>query len=471
MNQLGYQAHQKTCTTILVGKHATIDGSTMIARNEDGGDEPNPQKFVVYPANTAGTVYESGANHVKIPLPENSFRYTATPDADDSFGVWTGAGINSQNVAMTATETSTTNTRVLAADPLVDVGIGEADITTLVLPYIKSAREGVTRLGQLLKTYGTYESNGIAFSDQEEVWYFESIGGHHWAAIRIPDDAFVVAPNHFNIDYFDFNSEDTMSSADLEQFITDHHLNPDIDTTTPNLRHIFGSASDKDRVYNNPRAWYVHRLFAKDATNEQPEDQDLPFIVYPKKKLSVDDVKFALSSHYQGTAFDPYEHEQASLKYRPIGINRNQESHILQIRPNMPTDIAGVHWLGYGPNTFNAFVPFYVSVTTTPASFEKTTPTFDVSTSYWLTRVIAAIADKDFATYQDMQARFEQQIVADNVNLQQQTDQAIQAGQTVDLESVNQKMADNYMLAANTLLGKMTKLGTKKMQLRFSVDD
>ena len=471
MNQLGYQAHQKTCTTILVGKHATIDGSTMIARNEDGGDEPNPQKFVVYPANTAGTVYESGANHVKIPLPENSFRYTATPDADDSFGVWAGAGINSQNVAMTATETSTTNTRVLAADPLVDVGIGEADITTLVLPYIKSAREGVTRLGQLLKTYGTYESNGIAFSDQEEVWYFESIGGHHWAAIRIPDDAFVVAPNRFNIDYFDFNSEDTMSSADLEQFITDHHLNPDIDVTTPNLRHIFGSASDKDRAYNNPRAWYVHRLFAKDVADEQPEDQDLPFIVYPKKKLSVDDVKFALSSHYQGTAFDPYEHEQAPLKYRPIGINRNQESHILQIRPNMPANIAGVHWLGYGPNTFNAFVPFYVSVTTTPASFEKTTPTFDVSTSYWLTRVIAVIADKDFATYQDMQARFERQIVVDNVNLQQQTDQASQAGQTVDLEAVNQKMADNYMLAANTLLGKMTKLGTKKMQLRFSVDD
>ena len=471
MNQLGYQAHQKTCTTILVGKHATIDGSTMIARNEDGGDEPNPQKFVVYPANAAGTVYESGANHVKIPLPENGFRYTATPDADDSFGVWAGAGINSQNVAMTATETSTTNTRVLAADPLVDGGIGEADITTLVLPYIKSAREGVTRLGQLLKTYGTYESNGIAFSDQEEVWYFESIGGHHWAAIRIPDDAFVVAPNRFNIDYFDFNSEDTMSSDDLEQFITDHHLNPDIDVTTLNLRHIFGSASDKDRVYNNPRAWYVHRLFAKDVADEQPEDQDLPFIVYPKKKLSVDDVKFALSSHYQGTAFDPYEHEQAPLKYRPIGINRNQESHILQIRPNMPANIAGVHWLGYGPNTFNAFVPFYVTVTMTPASFEKTTPAFDVSTSYWLTRVIAVIADKDFATYQDMQARFERQIVVDNVNLQQQTDQASQAGQTVDLEAVNQKMADNYMLAANTLLGKMTKLGTKKMQLRFSVDD
>lgn len=471
MNKAGYQAHQKTCTTILVGKNATIDGSTMIARNEDGGDQPNPQKFVVYPANAASTTYESGANHVKIPLPGNSLRYTATPDADDSFGVWAGAGINSENVAMTATETSTTNTHVLAADPLTDDGIGEADITTLVLPYIKSAREGVVRLGELLTEYGTYESNGIAFSDHDEVWYFESIGGHHWVAIRIPDNAFVVAPNRFNIDYFDFNSNDTMSSADLEQFIADHHLNPDIDETTVNLRHIFGSATDKDRIYNNPRAWYVHQLFAKDSENEQPEDQDLPFIVYPKKKLSIDDVKFALSSHYQGTTFDPYDHGEKPIKYRPIGINRNQESHILQIRPNVPADIAGVHWLGYGPNTFNAFVPFYVSVSATPASFEKTTPTFDVSTSYWLTRVIAVIADKDFLTYQDMQARFEQQIVADNVRLQQQTDNAIQLGQTVDLEAVNQKMADNYMQAANTLLVQMTILGTKKMHLRFSVAD
>ena len=32
--------------------------------------------------------------------------------------------------------------------------MGEEDLVTLVLPYIKSAREGVERLGQLLKTYG-----------------------------------------------------------------------------------------------------------------------------------------------------------------------------------------------------------------------------------------------------------------------------------------------------------------------------
>ena len=36
------------CTTILVGKHASFDGSTMIARNDDSGSGHfMPKKFVV----------------------------------------------------------------------------------------------------------------------------------------------------------------------------------------------------------------------------------------------------------------------------------------------------------------------------------------------------------------------------------------------------------------------------------------
>ena len=54
-------------------------------------------------------------------------------------------------------------------------------------PYIHSAREGVERLGRLLETYGTYEMNGIAFQDVHEIWWLETIGGHHWMARRVPD--------------------------------------------------------------------------------------------------------------------------------------------------------------------------------------------------------------------------------------------------------------------------------------------
>ena len=61
----------------------------------------------------------------------------------------------------------------------------------------------VLRLGKILEEYGTYESNGIAISDVNEIWWLETIGGHHWMARRVPDDAYVTNPNQLGSDYFD----------------------------------------------------------------------------------------------------------------------------------------------------------------------------------------------------------------------------------------------------------------------------
>ena len=62
-------------------------------------------------------------------------------------------------------------------------GIGEEDIVYLVLPYIHSAREGVAQSGQPAGAVRHLrETNGIAFQDQDEIWWLETIGGHHWMA-------------------------------------------------------------------------------------------------------------------------------------------------------------------------------------------------------------------------------------------------------------------------------------------------
>ena len=160
------------CTTILVGKNASYDGSTMIARNDDSGaGHYMPKKFVVVHPEERQKVYRSVISHVEIELPDNPLRCTSMPNAVDGEGIWAASGVNAKNVAMTATETITSNPRVLGADPLVVYepakdgkeekagGIGEEDIVYIVLPYITSAREGVKRLGSLLETYGTYEMN------------------------------------------------------------------------------------------------------------------------------------------------------------------------------------------------------------------------------------------------------------------------------------------------------------------------
>ena len=184
------------CTTILVGKNASYDGSTMIARNDDSGSGHfTAKKFTVFQPQDYPAVYKSVISGVEIPLPGSGLRITAVPNAVEGKGLWAASGVNAANVGMTATETITSNPRVLGADPLVKGGIGEEDIVYLVLPYVRSAREGVRRLGSLLEQYGTYEMNGIAFQDVDEVWWLETIGGHHWMARRVPDDVYVVMPN------------------------------------------------------------------------------------------------------------------------------------------------------------------------------------------------------------------------------------------------------------------------------------
>src|SRR5574344_2422781 len=214
------------CTTILVGKKATYDGSTFISRNDDSSSGHfTPKKFTVVKPNEQPTEYTSVISHVKISLPDNPQKYTAVPNALKGKGIWAASGANESNVAMTATETITSNERVLGADPLVTGGIGEEDLVVITLPYIHTAREGVLRLGKLLEQYGTYEMNGVAFSDVDEIWWLETVGGHHWIARRVPDDCYVTNPNQLGIDHFEFNNPDEyMYSTGLRDFIEDNNL-------------------------------------------------------------------------------------------------------------------------------------------------------------------------------------------------------------------------------------------------------
>ncbi len=55
------------CTTILVGKNASYDGSTMIARNDDSGaGHYTPKKFVVVHPEEQPRKYKSVISHVEI---------------------------------------------------------------------------------------------------------------------------------------------------------------------------------------------------------------------------------------------------------------------------------------------------------------------------------------------------------------------------------------------------------------------
>lgn len=407
------------CTTVLAGKLATNDRSTMIARTDDGHFDE--KKLIVVEPDQQSKIYKSVESHVEITLPEDPMRYTSCPSVDPKHGIWAATGINAANVGMTATETTTSNPRVLAADPMVELreakdgeeercgGIGEEDIVVLVLPYIRSAREGVLRLGALLEQYGTYESNGIAFNDENEVWWLETIGGHHWMARRVPDDVYVVMPNQLGLDTLDLDDalgeqKEFMCSADLRGFIDKYHLDLSLDGAL-NPRDTFGSHDDADHVYNTPRGWYMLRYFnpntfAWDGPDADftPCSDDLPWCMVPEKKITPEDVKYVLSSHYQGTPYDPYAATASERGiYRPIGVNRNDFMALLQMRPDVPEDFRAVEWLAFASNAFNTMVPFYANVDTTPEYLSNTTGDVSTDNFYWASRLLAAMADASYA--------------------------------------------------------------------------
>ena len=386
---------EKACTTILVGKKATVDGSTMIARNDDTFMPITPQRFYMQPAyNEKGRIFKSKKNNFQIELPQKGLRTPFTPNVDlDKEGYYGESSINEANVAMSCTESVYGNQRALAYDPLVKDGLLEESMQNVVAPYIHSAREGVEYLGQLIKKYGSPEGNGVLFSDNDEVWYMEIVTGHHWAATRIPDDCYAIAANQVAQQQIDFDDPDNfMWSEGIREFVEEHHLNPDREGF--NFRHIFGTDTEKDRHYNTPRVWYGQRYFTPEV-QQDPESSELPFLCKANRLLSVEDLEYVLSSHYNETKFDPLGHgdEADKLRYRPICLNRTQNSHVLQLRNDVPHDQSALMWICFGVPAFSPYVPFYTNANDTAPSWSNTPLKFDVKSAYWMYRELAMLVE------------------------------------------------------------------------------
>jgi dipeptidase len=463
------------CTTVLVGKKASNDNSTMIARTDDGFFDE--KKLIVVEPKDQPKKYKCVISHLEIELPENPMRYTSCPSVDPKHGVWAATGINAANVGMTATETITSNPRVLSADPLVEYkkaktrkekdipgGIGEEDIVVLVLPYIHTAREGVLRLAELLEKYGTYESNGIAFNDENEVWWMETIGGHHWIAKRVPDEAVVVAPNQFAMDSFDLadafgKKKAHLCSADLREFIADNKLDLNRNGAF-NPRDVFGSRRDMDHIYNTPRAWFMGRYLTPyshrwDGENAEftPESDNIPWCFVADRLVAVEDVKYMLSAHFQGTPYNPYTNQDTGRRgmYRSIGINRTGVTSICQIRPDAPDAVKGVEWIMFGSTTFDAALPVYTNVPKMPAYLGNVS--MDVSTEnfYWASRLIGALADHNYNTCIQLIERYQNAVAVEGRRIIREYDKKI--AETGDA---------SLAVKANEELAKMAKEQTTK---------
>lgn len=382
----------------MVGKAASLEGATYISRNEDRLRAIYPKAVVIKPAvSNRQETFVSAYNGLTVPLPASGYRYSATPDVDQSAGPNEEDGFNERGVGESATESVYANQRVLAYDPFVKDGLAEDALTTLVLPFIDSARHGVQYLGELVAKYGSAEGNGVQFIDQDEVWYMEIVTGHMWVAVRIPDDCYAVAANQVAIQNIDFDDPENFQWAPgIREFVDAHHLNPD--ETGFNFRHIFGTDTEKDHHYNTPRVWFAQRYFNPEDQSQNPESAELPFIRKPSRKLSLEDIQYVLKSHYDETQYDPLgggsTHDK--LTYRAISLSRTANSHILQGRSDV---LGGVQWVGFGIPTFCPHVPMLTNATDIDPTYANVPATMDLASAYWLYEALAMVVESHYAEF------------------------------------------------------------------------
>lgn len=383
------------CTTIIVGKEQSVDGARYLCRSSDfdamlavnverhKDTDNGPEEFVAFDSK------------FRCPLPKKALGYTGLPEYNHP-GEWGSAGYNTAGVGMSSTETIFSSEKALEADPYVEDGLAENCTYNIVLPYVHTAREGVERLGSLIEKYGSAEGFGIGFIDGKETWYLENAGGHRWLACRMPEDKYFVTGNQSRFREYDPEDKDNFLAAqDLIEFAEKNGLYNPADGKF-DFHEAYSRDEKLDTTYNYPRVWGLQRMFSPSIRNDVAKNT-FPVYAEAERKISLQDLRTAFRFHYDDTDHDPYLHSNGKEPYRPVSIFRTTQTHILQVRPELPQAIGRVAYVAMGMADLSVFVPYYQGATEDCEAYaQRATGESDNSSAYWAFRKVAALGMTDY---------------------------------------------------------------------------
>ena len=399
----------QACCGFIIGRQLTKDGTTLFGRTEDYPYYPNGGKhnknYVVVDAKTynEGDQIEDESNGFTYPHAANEMKYTATYDSargDGSNGAFGEHGFNEAGVSMTATVTAIPNKKVLSTDPLKENGLPEAAMLDVILPRVKTAREGVELLAKVIEEKGSAEGNVVIFADQNETWYMEILSGHQYVAVKVPEDKYAVFANTYYLGHVDLNdTENVIASKDVEKVAKE---SGNYKTDKDGNFHIAKSyGPEKYAEGDRSRTYAGITLLDPDSkvTYEDDEYELFRSPTDPNKKYTLEDA-FALQrnrfEHLNGR-FVPDDQigvkkqgddgsndtvRKDQYKYA-LGNENVIDAHVYQINPNLPKSFGGTVWLGMGPSRNTPYVPFYGNVKDTYEAFKPQTATYDPNSWYW----------------------------------------------------------------------------------------
>ena len=385
------------CTTIIIGQEQTADGSMIVARSEDW-DAMEAKNYEIFEGTDNGPrEFVAKDSPFRCELPEKALGYSALSPYN-LHGHWGSAGFNTAGVGMSATESIFSNDEILKHDPLVENGVAENSVFNITLPYVHTAREGVERLGMLIEKYGIAEGFGIGFVDSKEIWYLETACGHRWLACRMPKDQYFVTGNQSRFRTYDPNDkENYLASADLIEFAEKHGLyNPAQGAF--DFHEAYARDIKLDTTYNYPRVWGLQQFFSPEIKNDVTKNT-FPVFAKAAHKVTLTELRTAFRFHYDNTEHDPYLNSNPKEPYRPVSIFRTTQTHLLQVRPELPQAIGCVNYVAMGMADLGVFLPLYQGITSYPEAYTKGNGESSADSAYWKFRKIMVLGMTNYNKY------------------------------------------------------------------------
>lgn len=385
------------CTTIIIGQEQTADGSMIVARSEDW-DAMEAKNYEIFEGTDNGPrEFVAKDSPFRCELPEKALGYSALSPYN-LHGHWGSAGFNTAGVGMSATESIFSSDEILKHDPLVENGVAENSVFNITLPYVHTAREGVERLGMLIEKYGIAEGFGIGFVDSKEIWYLETACGHRWLACRMPRDQYFVTGNQSRFRTYDPNDkENYLASADLIEFAEKHGLyNPAQGAF--DFHEAYARDIKLDTTYNYPRVWGLQQFFSPEIKNDVTKNT-FPVFAKAAHKVTLTELRTAFRFHYNNTEHDPYLNSNPKEPYRPVSIFRTTQTHLLQVRPELPQAIGCVNYVAMGMADLGVFLPLYQGITSYPEAYTKGNGESSDDSAYWKFRKIMVLGMTNYNKY------------------------------------------------------------------------
>ncbi len=419
------QPEFESCTSVLVGRLASVDGSTMTSHSCDSGTDRTWMTIVPgakhKPGSTAKVYYEP--KRTKGPNDTERLETGEIPQVAETFAYLNAAYPIMNEHQLAIGETTIGSRRELVSE----AGIIDApELYRLVLERARTAREAVRVADELTKAYG-YNDWGecFTFADPKEVWHFEIHGpgkgkiGAVWAAQRVPDDEIGVSANAGRIREIDLaDPERFLASANVLSLAEEMGYWSKASGRPFEFCYAYNPDS-RTSLYCRRREWRVLSLLAP-SLRLNPESENYPFSVKPEKKVGVADVLAIFRDTYGGTDYDmtrtltavnrkgetvkspvatPFMNADTLALFRlkrerTICSPAATYLQITQSRGWLPGPIGGVVWLGYDNPATTPHLPFYIGIAQMPASYMVDGRwAFSRDCAWWAFRTVSRLAN------------------------------------------------------------------------------